>query len=623
MVKKFLFYSLLILITATLAGCKLSGRITKSTGEPFEGVTVVLSGDAQATETTDSNGEYEFEGPGNSASYTITPSLNNYTFDPEQWSGTPTADVEGIDFVGIFPEFELSGRVTTSNAEPLQNVTIALSGGVDATTTTDSNGEYVFVVPNKNAGYTLTPSIEGYTFDPVQLNVEINESTLKEDIGGLNFKAVKNIHTSGRVTTSNGTPFEGATIPLYGGNIYTKTTTTNSNGEYDFEIPGGFASYYIKPIVEDYFFSPERVPVVINQYTPPGDIEGIDFTARKILTWGGLHSDEGRSIQQTTDGGYIIAGIKDYKGSGASDGWLIKTDVNGNEEWNKTYGEANSSFVQQTTDGGYILAGGIGLGSGLIKTDANGNEEWNKTYGKDESDMCNSAQQTADGGYILTGRAADGLGNFGFWLVKTDANGNEEWNNNWAGIFYSQANSVQQTTDGGYIMAGYIYPRNGGCHFMLRKTDANGNQEWNRTFGDGSFSYAHSVQQTTEGGYIVAGNKEFDHFWLIKTDANGNEEWNKTYGDSGGYSVQQTTDGGYIVAGGEYDAELIKTDADGNEEWNMVFGGKYKDCAKSVQQTTDGGYIIAGFTESFGAGAVNPDVWLVIIDANENNTSLP
>ncbi|NQV19434.1 MAG: T9SS type A sorting domain-containing protein [Armatimonadetes bacterium] len=363
-------------------------------------------------------------------------------------------------------------------------------------------------------------------------------------------------------------------------------------------------------------------------------------------TFGGSQSDAAYSVQQTTDGDYIITGYSESYGAGDRDFWLVKIDENGYEIWNQHYGGIESDFAfsgQQTTDGGFIIIGytssyGVGFDDfWLVKTDENGNEEWNQTYGGYSYEWASSVQQTSDGGYIISGCTLSyGAGGGNFWLVKTDENGNEQWNQTYGGNEYEWASSVQQTTDGGYIIAGWTESYGaGGEDFWLVKTDENGNEQWNQTFGGNENDGALSVQTTTDGGYIVAGDTESfgaggQDFWLVKTDENGIEEWNQTYGGDEWewvYSVQQTTDEGYIIAGstgtygaGEHDFWLVKTDEDGNDEWNQTFGGNDNERAFSVQQTIDEGYIIAGFTYSYGAGA--SDAWLVLLDSEvrtENN----
>lgn len=230
-------------------------------------------------------------------------------------------------------------------------------------------------------------------------------------------------------------------------------------------------------------------------------------------------------------------------------------------------------------------------------------EEWNRTFRGAGNAFAFSVQQTADGGYILAGATCSNLWQCDPWLVKTDAWGNEQWNRTFRDMH--RANSVQQTADGGYILAGR----------SLIKTDASGSEQWNRTFnGSGTFK---SVQQTSDGGYIGAGaiNRESGDYhpdgWLIKTDENADEQWNRTFW-GGGFgvieSVQQTGDEGYVLAGTRSTisgdtggAWLIKVNVNGDEQWNRTFGewnrtfGGRGEMVYSIQQTSDGGYILAGF----------------------------
>jgi len=318
-------------------------------------------------------------------------------------------------------------------------------------------------------------------------------------------------------------------------------------------------------------------------------------------TFGGLFSDSGNYVQQTTDGGYIIIGTTEYLGYSYI--WLIKTDSTGNMLWDKIFsgaenGEAVGFCVQQTIDGGYIITGHIrhpiqgGYGVWLIKTNSTGNMLWENIIGEMAHYFNMYIQQTNDGGYILTGCCAIFTDHRKFHLIKVDSAGNMEWDKIFYRTGWESGNCVQQTTDGGYIIVGNTGYKS---DIWLIKTNSTGNMEWDKTFGGAKTDWGTSVKQTTDGGYIITGKTD-DDVWLIKTNITGDMEWEKTFGGifyNCGNSVQQTTDGGYIITG---DVWLIKTNSTGNKLWENTFRGTSGNC---VQQTTDGGYIIVGDTRSF------------------------
>ena len=400
------------------------------------------------------------------------------------------------------------------------------------------------------------------------------------------------------------------------------TTTNNSIISYDLSINIDLVRYY-QLVVEDKW-----------GLTNVSDVrKGSSWVVFSIM-FGGDESDEGNSVQQTTDGGYIVLGTTRSYGNGESDILLVKIDNVGNEEWRKTFGGINKDIgnsVQQTTDGGYIISGTTFVKQfnpdlWLIKTDSNGEEEWNKTFGGNRGDYGGSVQQTSDGGYIFIGSFFTVGKNQDIWLIKTDSNGEEEWNK----IFGQEGNfemgySVQETSDGGFILLGEDYDTKSMGYLI--KTDSQGIEEWSNNKYDSVFGTY--VQQTTDGGYIFTGfttSGSYSYILLIKTDSNGNEEWNQTYGGGGGdggNSVQQTTDGGYIITGwtgsfgkGSTDVWLIKTNSQGTEEWNKTLGGSSQDDGSSIQQTSDGGFVIIGKTESFGSG--DYDIWLIKTDSQGN-----
>jgi hypothetical protein len=362
-----------------------------------------------------------------------------------------------------------------------------------------------------------------------------------------------------------------------------------------------------------------------------------------------VYNDDIYSVRQTSDGGYIMTGVsRSYSSDHFEDAWLFKTDKYGNEEWSKTFGESGGlnidegHSVQQTTDGGYVFFGNTFSfdapghhsegDAWLVKTNPDGNEEWNETFGGSKTEHGNSVFQTSDGGYILAGwNTSSPSGNA--WLFKTDKDGVEEWSKNFYHGYSATGLWVQQTSDSGYIMTGVVYiDRDNG---FLVKTDKDGNEQWNKTYCKPRYNGFNSVQQTPDDGFIACGSicndLGLNEAWLVKIDKYGNEQWNRTFNDPPtfshyAYEVDQTNDGGFIVIsncheGLLYNSWLIKTDSNGNKEWQLdIEGTEFHDSKllNSGQQTSDGGYIIAGIN-----GNSDGDGLLIKIDNFENQPPSP
>jgi hypothetical protein len=335
---------------------------------------------------------------------------------------------------------------------------------------------------------------------------------------------------------------------------------------------------------------------------------------------------------------------------GPSDIWLVKTDEYGDMEWNQTYGGNYDELVHSlvvTSDGGYALAGittSFGAGSSdfwLVKTDAFGNVEWNQTYGGAENDEAADVVATSDGGYAIIGTTRSfGAGNDDLWLVKTDEYGNVEWNQTYGGYYLDEASCLVATSDGGYALAGITDNFDAAAiDFWLVKTDAFGNVEWNQTYGGEKWEFTASLIATSDGGYAIIGTtnsfgvEDSIDCWLVKTNATGDMEWHQTYGSplyDVPRSVVETSDGGYALAGtwGKLDSYwpsepekdvhtatfcLIKTNALGDLDWYQTYGGGAIDEAYSLVETSDGGYALAGVTRSLGANGTE-DFWLIKTD---------
>jgi hypothetical protein len=255
-------------------------------------------------------------------------------------------------------------------------------------------------------------------------------------------------------------------------------------------------------------------------------------------SYGSSGYDMGLYVEQTSDGGYILTGKTKNTSTTNDNAYIIKTDSSGDTLWTKVYGVTDiiDGFCgYQTPDGGYIFCGSIEVfGSSytdgwLLKTDANGNQLWAKTYGGPDDESFRSVQLTMDGGYIMTGNSYGfGAGDYDVYLVKADSNGSMVWSKTFGNAGNDNSGFVQQTADGGYCISGSSWSFNTGNNFQsyIIKTDANGDTLWTRIFG-GVYDAATSIHQTSDSGYIITGVTSYgagmEDVFLVKTDANGNK----------------------------------------------------------------------------------------------------
>jgi len=398
-------------------------------------------------------------------------------------------------------------------------------------------------------------------------------------------------------------------------------------------------------------------------------------------SFGGTNPEDLKSIEQTSDGGFIIGGDS-YSNNGDitehhgymtnSDYWVVKLDANGNLQWQKSLGgtdDDNLVTILQTSDKGYIIGGYSYSNDGditehhgsttnsdywVVKLDTTGNIQWQKSLGGTDVEFFKAIQQTDDRGYIVGGdsRSNDGdvIGNHGqydYWVVKLDLNGNIKWQKSLGGADHESLTSVQQALDKGYIIAGNSNSNNDdvAMHYgtsttndsWIVKLDKSGVIQWQKSLGSEKDDKVNTILQTNDKGYIVAGNFSneaydpfappktfklydpkfsfYDGYWIIKLNEKGNVQWLKSYGGKHNEIlkiIQKTTDGGYIIGSwtdsddgdvtghhGGADYWIVKINTTGNLQWQKSLGGTSDDKLSSLSWTTDGGYIIGGVSESY------------------------
>lgn len=418
-------------------------------------------------------------------------------------------------------------------------------------------------------------------------------------------------------------------------------------------------------------------------------------------TYGSIGIDESSAVRQTSDGGFIVGGSSSSPSPGTGnrtapewggqDFWIVRIDASGSNLWDRAYGSLGAEYLtslEQTSDGGFILAGNssslgpsgnktansYGLGDvWLVRTDSSGNKLWDVSFGGQGSDWANSVRQTSDGGFVVAGastsppsgnKASVNWRGADFWVVRLDRNGQKLWDRSFGGIFWDVAFVIRETSSGGFIVGGYSGSGNEGNKsagnfgfddYWVVRLDGDGNKLWDHSFGGNSSEELRSLVETPDGGFLLAGesysfpsgNKTSTRFgdydwWVIRVNGNGSEVWQRSYGGTD-YDilreVNRTADGGFLLSGSSYsrtngtktgrwygrsDYWMVRINGSGDQLWDQTLGTRGEDSAEGAQQTADGGFIVAGTSYDRGGNKTSPtfgngDFWVVKLQAETPN----
>ncbi len=386
--------------------------------------------------------------------------------------------------------------------------------------------------------------------------------------------------------------------------------------------------------------------------------------------YGGSNDDELKSIINTYDHGFILAGSTTsndgnvtYPLGGPT--WIVKIDSSGHIQWDNCFSGGPYSIIQ-TTDTNYVVAGVSNPNNGdgwVLKISNSGNLLWQKSYGGTARDDVYSIAQTYDGGYVFGGwtYSWDGdihnhydsiIGNTDAWIVKINDTGAVQWSKCYGGDSGDAANCIIQTIDSNYVFVGSTYSFNGevtdnipgDLAIWIAKLNDTGSVLWSKCYG--SYGVPNAVIQTLDGGFAIAGTAfapggyaynfhGYHDYWVLKLDSTGALEWSQCYGGSDedqANSIIQNPDSTYIVVGYAFsndgqvtgnhsannDCWMIKLSSSGSLLWEKCYGGNSADLGESIVRSPDGGYAFAGITVSSFNGDVpgnhgSWDYWVVKI----------
>ncbi|MEO0179845.1 MAG: hypothetical protein ABIM74_04375 [candidate division WOR-3 bacterium] len=319
-------------------------------------------------------------------------------------------------------------------------------------------------------------------------------------------------------------------------------------------------------------------------------------------TFGGNNYEGGFCVKQVSDGGYVVVGSTESFGAGNNDVLILKVNSSGSLIWAKTLGDQLSEYaysIVQTQDGGYALAGWTDSYSFMIdflvvKLSSDGSLAWAKTYGEiTRTDEAFSIIQTADGGYAVAGRGNGYAGgDYDVLVLKLNPDGSLEWGKMLGGPASDEGYSIIQTVDEGFMVVGATLSFGAGEYdLLILKLNSDGSLAWAKTYGGTHYDGAWSIIQNADGTYAVAGYTESSgiggrSFLLLRITPDGSLEWARKFGGLGfdeAHSVVQTPDGNYVIAGytdsfgaGWYDLLVLMVNSDGS------YPGCVQECEPTV-----------------------------------------
>ena len=307
--------------------------------------------------------------------------------------------------------------------------------------------------------------------------------------------------------------------------------------------------------------------------------------------------------------------------------------------WSRTYGGELSDVWRRMhvlNDGSLIIGGNSNShGDGnrsfwLTKLSSDGDSLWSYFYGGEQAEWGAEVIPTSDGGFAMTGSSSSfGPGDADYWLLKVDENGDSLWSRAYGGPDRESTRSLNQTVDGGYLIAGWTLSFGAGTEDMwLVRTDQNGDSLWSRTFGGESNDRCFYATYGIDGNiYSIGDTRSYGQgdkdIWLVAADDNGDSLWSQTF--NGGYDddcrwIQQLADSGFVLVGSKnmdnadnWDVWIIRTDSQSEVLWERTYGGPLSEGGEHAAILPDGGIVVVGYTYSFGVG--DRDFWLLRVNA--------